>query len=138
MDRTKGQRVTGARFWRVVDGLLVSPFAYDVLPEDGLLVAHCEAHEPPAISHGCGVAYYSTREQAESAARWLGGEPFAITEGTVFGPTAPERHMSPYQVGDRWVNVPTGRRARAYQVTDIWTDATGLVYDLPVHAMSRL
>lgn len=110
------------RFWSVEGDRLVSPFAGVVLPPDGLVVAHCEhPHTPPGPGCRCGISVYANREDAEAAARLMDGD-VAITEGKAIGAVLPEVHMQPYQDGARWITAPMGKRARAYQVTRIYTD----------------
>ncbi|WP_199255614.1 hypothetical protein [Mycolicibacterium mengxianglii] len=131
----------GWRFWSVRDGQLVSPFTGDVLPLDGVAVATC-IHETPNPTCECGIAYYQDKADVLKASKTLCDPGIAITLGEVTGPTYADWRAPRYQVQDsrhgfsvsRWVTLPTGLRAHAYQVTAIYTNNTITTdYGVPVH-----
>lgn len=125
--------MTGWRYWRVQDGKLVSPFAGEPMPLDGLVVA-----STPLPFRNNGVHYHLTPADAYTTAQHL-PPPVAITAGIIHGSHLPEHHMQPYRDGDTWVTVPPGRRCTKYEVTQIYTDAAITVdYGIPTHPLSEV
>lgn len=129
----------GWRFWQVIGGKLVSPFAGEVLPDSGVLTSV----DCTPIQIGVrGVSYWPSCADAAKAVAILDDGDVAITAG-VIGPSMPDSKLPLYSIVggigfDNYVGLPVGRRTDRYRVEAIYSDVPVVGYAAPVQPMAAL
>ncbi|QVI29932.1 hypothetical protein MN2019_11935 [Mycolicibacterium neoaurum] len=115
-ERAAAGTLEGYRWWLVENGRLVSPFASIVLPANGIAFD---------------TSFYATRDDLDEAAAYLDRRATALTIGTVTR-VHPDPEPQTYDIGGRKVQLPAAYIANTYTVQTIITNASGLLYRLPV------